>query len=406
MKLLIVAIPDSIHAARWVLQLMSAGWEIHFYPNAPFSKLREELRPHVDHSFAWRRYFRGKCGKGKIHYCGILNTKLRWPRNLRELRDVILWIILRYVPRATIFHLKRQIQKFKPDLVHSLEFQASGKMVLEAKQAGAVVRRWIATNYGSDVFLFGRLPWSKQMVVDILSSCDIYSCECERDIELARSLGFKGSFWPVMPNAGGFDLNEIKSVRERYAGKPRRLIMLKGYNGWSGRALFVIEALRKVRDQIEGFEIVLFSWTEDSRIALELLHQETEIPYRLIPHLTPHKTMLELYAQAHLYIGCGISDGVSTSCLEAMAMGAFPIQSKGACCNEWFRDGETGLSIGGSDIDEIANAIRAALETPDRVKRAEIANWRVVEERLDGKKIGRLAIENYLASVQPQTGMS
>jgi len=40
---------------------------------------------------------------------------------------------------------------------------------------------------------------------------------------------------------------------------------------------------------------------------------------------TNHAAILDLFGVARVYLGVSVTDGISTSMLEAMAMGAFPI---------------------------------------------------------------------------------
>jgi len=71
--------------------------------------------------------------------------------------------------------------------------------------------------------------------------------------------------------------------------------------------------------------------------------------------------MLHYYGRARIYIGLSISDAISTSLLEAMVMGAFPIQSCTACADEWIEDGKSGFIVPPEDPHVIAEAIRRAL---------------------------------------------
>jgi glycosyltransferase involved in cell wall biosynthesis len=45
--------------------------------------------------------------------------------------------------------------------------------------------------------------------------------------------------------------------------------------------------------------------------------------------------MLKHFAEARVYIGISLSDGISTSLLEAMATGCYPIQTNTSCAREW-----------------------------------------------------------------------
>jgi glycosyltransferase involved in cell wall biosynthesis len=49
--------------------------------------------------------------------------------------------------------------------------------------------------------------------------------------------------------------------------------------------------------------------------------------------------MHEKFANSRFYIGASRSDGISTSFLEALALGAYPIQTNTSCGNEWVEKG-------------------------------------------------------------------
>ncbi len=50
-------------------------------------------------------------------------------------------------------------------------------------------------------------------------------------------------------------------------------------------------------------------------------------------------------------IGFSKSDGISTSLLEAMTMGAFPIETGTACASDWIQDGVSGAIVSLGDDD-------------------------------------------------------
>jgi hypothetical protein len=49
--------------------------------------------------------------------------------------------------------------------------------------------------------------------------------------------------------------------------------------------------------------------------------------------------MYENFANSRIYIGASRSDGISTSFLEALVLGAYPIQTNTSCGNEWVEKG-------------------------------------------------------------------
>jgi glycosyltransferase involved in cell wall biosynthesis len=134
---------------------------------------------------------------------------------------------------------------------------------------------------------------------------------------------------------------------------------------------------------------------EDVKIAAYLFEQETGIPIKIVPSFSPEQEILSQFGSARVYIGLSISDGISTSLLESMIMGAFPVQSCTACADEWIQDGKSGMIVPPEDPDEIANAIRRALTDDQLVDQAAEENWRTAKERLDYPIVQPQAIKIY-----------
>ena len=306
-------------------------------------------------------------------------------------------VLNKWRPDRRVDDLVRLIRKIKPDLIHSLEFQSGGYLTLEAKRRyGPGFPPWIATNWGSDLYLFGRLDAHRDKVRGVLREADYYSCECVRDIGLAKDLGFTGTLLPVIPTTGGFDLEHKKALQSGTPPSQRRLILLKGYQGWAGRALVGLRALALCRDALQDYRIAVYGvLSDDVMIAAELLQQELGIPVDVIPHCG-HDEILKLFGRARIYLGLSISDAISTSLLESMAMGAFPIQSNTACTGEWITDGVSGLVVPPEDPQVVADAIKIALKNDALVDEAARINHQVVKERLDRRKIKEQVIRMYM----------
>jgi glycosyltransferase involved in cell wall biosynthesis len=264
-----------------------------------------------------------------------------------------------------------------------MEIQHAGYLTLEAKKRlKGNFPVWIVNNWGNVIYLFGRLADHVERIKEVLATCDYYACECQRDVLLAQQMGLKGKVLPVWPNAGGFDLDRLAQFRQPGPTSARRLILLKGYQHWSGRALVGLRALALCADSLRGYRIGIYRASNDVKLTAELVSQTTGLPIEVIPYCS-HDDMLRWYGQARISIGLSISDAISTSLLEAMVMGAFPIQSCTSCCDEWIVDGETGAIVPPEDPGAIAAAIRRAVSDDQLVDRAAELNARVACQRLD-----------------------
>ena len=382
MKILIVAMSDSIHTARWISQIADQGWDIHLCPSTGDSL-------HTD-----------ICGVTfhPIFFCGRVGNRIS-KIGVSIIRDVIIFffsIVKKIMAKWHPLTLIDVIANIRPDIVHSLEMQHAGYQVLEAKKTfKGKFPPWIVTNWGSDIYLFGRLAAHAIKIREVLSRCDYYSCECNRDVCLGQAYGFEGTVLPVFPNTGGFNIENIKQLRQTGPVSARRLIMLKGYQHFAGRALVGLRALERCSDLLAGYEVAIYCSVHDVILAAELFSFSTGIPTRIIPHHSPHDEILRLHGQARISLGLSISDAISTSLLEAMVMGSFPIQSWTACADEWIEYGKNGMLVPPEDPDVIEKSLRLALTDDCLVDAAAAYNERLMQERLDSQKLKKMAVEFY-----------
>lgn len=384
MRILFVVRPDSIHTARWISQISDQGWDIFVFPAfiAPSSPDLRNLT--VFESFIPRRRVKGN----RVH-------SIWWPIPF-FLADFIVSRIKGVKTHS--FKTKALaivIRQIKPDIVHSLEIQHAGYLTLDAKNIlPKKFPAWIVTNWGSDIYLFGRLAEHNRKLAAVLANCDYYSCECQRDIILAKDLGFKGITLPVLPSAGGMELRKALMLKSNVSPASRRLILLKGYQNWAGRALVGLQAMRLCAELLQDYTLNIYMASPDVLIAAELFSQDTKIPVRIISSIS-HDEMLRLYNRSRIYIGLSISDGISTSLLEAMSMGTFPIQSCTACADEWILHGQSGFIVPPEDPQAVAEALRRALTDDLLVNRAAEINAQTVAQRLDNTVIRPQVIKMY-----------
>jgi len=311
------------------------------------------------------------------------------------------YLINRFFPNFFQNQLKRFINKIKPDLVHTLETQGAGYLFSALRKTSLEIQniKWWHTNWGSDIQIFSKMKSHQGLIRGVLSQANYYSCECSRDVQLAYDWGFNGEVLPVYPNTGGFEMESINQLRASAENtSKRKYIMLKGYNGWAGRSLVAIRSLARCADILKGHKILLFSVHDkaiDVQIAVDLLINSTGLDVEILPSNLTHKDMLEYHGMARISIGLSVGDGISTSLLEAMAMGSFPIQSNTSCVCEWIIDGETGLIVPPEDPEFIEKAIRRAISDNEMVDLANHKNYNTIQEKADYNKLKTLTNNSY-----------
>ena len=174
--ILFVAMIDSIHSARWINQIADLNWELHIFPSMD-ADINREMSNISIHDEIIREKDVGP-GIQQLNPFNIpfLNNGKFYNKAAKKIRK---YFEVEKIVKSRDSRLKSLIQKLKPDLIHSLEFQHSAYLTLQAKEL--IKNRfppWMVTNWGSDISLFGRLPEHAAKIRSILANCDFYSCEC------------------------------------------------------------------------------------------------------------------------------------------------------------------------------------------------------------------------------------
>jgi glycosyltransferase involved in cell wall biosynthesis len=374
---------DSVHTARFIEMVARTGWDIHLFPVyycEPHDKLRNVT--------VWNGVsgYRPPTSDASVRVRGL------WPWRRGRFVGVLAGRLANRLGWDAAARLGTLIRLIKPDIVHSLEFQAAGYMVetLHRRTEGRGVPLWIATNWGSDIYAFGRLPEHEVRIRSVLSRADVYACECYRDVILAREFGFAGDVMPVVPNTGGFDLAHCDALRSPDRPSSRKVIAVKGYQYSLGRSLVALRALERIADKLRDYKIVVYSPYPESVVEMpaRLMARRSGLDVQLLRKVS-HDEILKLHGRARVSISLSISDAICTSMTEAMVMGSFPIQSDTACADEWVENGKTALLVNADDSDDVARAIGRALEDDDLVDAAAMHNRQTAVERLDARQIYR-----------------
>lgn len=386
-KILFVAMTESIHTARWINELKDTNWQLNIFPSADM-RIHPELKNVTVHGFDYiperanELYF---AGSFPIPLPKLLNSTTTFLRQYKERNDTMY--------RAK--QLAKVIQIIKPDIIHSLEMQHSSYLTLQAKEIiGDTFPPWIYTPWGNDIYFFGRLQNHSDKIKKVLSQCNYYIPKSERDIQLAKNFGFKGTILTKLPGNGGLDTEKLKTY---WKGKPsdRKCVIIKGYQGVMNRALVALHAIELCSDVLKDYELIVYSAvTEDVKLKIDLIKHDTGLNISVLPP-TSHEDMLKLYGKSKVSISINLTDGVSNSLLESMVMGTFPIESDTSCANEWISRGYTGCIVPPENPKYIANAIKFAIQNNYLLDRASETNFKLAQTTIDKSVINPKIIQLY-----------
>ena len=377
-KILIVCMFDSIHVGRWLSQFTDQDVEFVLFPSKKFKKIHPRLRLLTrSHSLA--------------------SFKVAHPIKHLGIIGYIDFAIFEQISRLfqgslRVRYLRNILRKNKFDYVHSLEIQGAGYLCDEAITDKNF--KFILTNWGSDIFYFQHLPEHLPRIKSVLRKADLYSAECKRDYQLAVDLGFEGIQLPCIPNSGGIEPST--NLESSIPTSKRKNIVVKTYGGVFGRGELAINAISKVLKQNEEITVYFYSVTEDLIDSVMVLASEFQnrISFSTIKKPVSHQDLSKIFERSRIYIGCSISDGISTSFLEALAKGVYPIQTNTSCANEWIEKGAIGSIISLNEI-ELENALKVAIEDDNLVSKAAIANLSVIESHAKVSHIQKASLNFY-----------
>ena len=365
-RVLVVAMADSIHTARWLAQFRDEAIDVELFPSSPHRRVHPLVQD-LERSTGPLRL--------------TVTRSMRHAALPLALLDTIAGNRLRAIV------LRRRVARFDPDLVHVVEIQHAGYVALAAKTALAD-RRVIVTNWGSDIFWFQHMPRHRRRIERVLALASDYSAECERDHTLARQLGFRGRRLPLIPNAGGL----ASPAPDGRQTSSRHAVIIKGYSGFVGRAVDVLRLLPQLGEDLRDREVVVYSADLKTRVVASWIQRRNGIRMSIHPkHALTHDEVLDLMSAARVYVGYSRSDAISTSMLEAMSQGAYPIQTTTSCAEEWVEHGVSGSLVSFGDHAALVQEMRRALRDDALVDHAAEVNAGVCRTRLDPAHVARIA---------------
>jgi len=376
-QVLLIGMLDSIHVARWLSQFKDSSIDFLIFPSKKFRKIHPELITLSKHN--------------NYKIFGLSRTK-----RIAGYLDFVKYVL----PSKMGFETGRQravskiLRHRSFDFIHALELQGAGYLVDSLDVELLRNPSLIVTNWGSDIYFFKKFPDHKKRIKSLLAKADYYSAECERDYQFARNLNFSGIDLPCIPNAGGFDL--VNSPQEISPPSHRKQILIKGYGGIFGRADLPISILESVAEEFPSYLFHFYSVTEDVQLLLDRLPEKLHSRIRIttVKQRITHPEMLREFQKSRIYIGCSESDGVSTSFLEALTTGTYPIQTGTSCANEWVLKGVQ-ASVINLDENELLQVVRKSMSEDQMVDNAARQNFEIASKFLSRKKIAQLASKYY-----------
>jgi glycosyltransferase involved in cell wall biosynthesis len=379
---LVIGMADSIHVARWLKQFVNENIDFFLVPSKKFRNMNWELEALFQ-------------SKSIARYTFIAPLKVNFLQGYLDfLKHELLAKVFKRLTRSN--NLIKIITKYNFTYIHALELQGAGYLLNYVPSILLSESKIIVTNYGSDIYYFKNMTEHVDLIRKTLSLADFYSAECERDYALAQEFGFKGRNLPCIPNAGGFDLSKYRT--NFIPPSKRNQIIIKGYGGVFGRADIPIKLIEQIAFEFPKVDFFIYSLTKELESIISGFSQNLKqrVKVSQVRSRLKHDRIINEFMQSRIYVGCSESDGISTSFLESLITGAYPIQTSTSCASEWVSRGAI-CSIVPLDIDQVLQSIRQALQSNQLVDRASEENFKIAQRYLNDEVIKEEALKFYRA---------
>jgi glycosyltransferase involved in cell wall biosynthesis len=372
-SILLIGMLNSVHFANWLERIKFMDTDIYLYPSRQYKNLHPKITEILREHKSIKVISLIPNARLSVYLEFLLDTK--W----------FCWISI--FSRKN--RLSRLLRRNKFSKIHAIEIQHAGYLLHTALPPELKFNNIIVTNWGSDIYYYRQFPDHALKIRQSLSIAQYYSAECKRDYDLAREFGFSGTSLPLVPNSTTFSEEHFKQNLSR--SSQRSQIIMKCYGATFGHGDLLLQIASNILRVHGNMSIYAYSVTDDLVQAAEKLEKifNHRFRYSTVSFPVPHKKIIEEFARSRIYIGASKSDGVSTSFLEALATGAFPIQTATSCAGEWV---ESGASAGivqptkraiEEKIDEVINNFEILEDAQER-------NFALAKERLSYPVIAKI----------------
>ena len=266
---------------------------------------------------------------------------------------------------------RRLVRLWRPDLVHGHYLSTAGLYLAVCHS-----RPVVASAMGSDVLIDTRAAHARALIRASPRWVDRYTSVAPHLTRRMVDLGIPKESISTFP--WGIDL----SVFHPPSDPPDRSIVVstRGFEPVYD-VTTVVSAFTNLAVHHDGSRLVLYG---DGSLRSALLDQirREGIGRRVdLMGRADSETLSRGLGSASVYVSTSLSDGTSTSLLEAMATGLVPVVTDVEANREWVSDGENGLRFPPRDVPALERALERALTDDALRARARAMNPKLVAER-------------------------
>lgn len=396
MRILFIADGRSPIAINWINHFVDLGHDVHLVTTFA-SNLSIDIATvtHIPVAFSGLKRESGSSG-----VIGLFDgsDRIRFRTRVRQLLGP-------YTLPSSARKLSQIALDLEPDIIHAMRIPFEGMMAAKAfLQAPLVISVW-----GNDFTLHGSATQKMMSLTKTtLQRCAALHVDCNRDLRLAKTLGFPSERPAVvLPGSGGIIPDiffpppeetqiETLTVQGRSLDLQPDATMIvnpRGFRAYIRNDTFFqsIPLILEQRPNTVFLCPAMGGLAEAEKWVSDLGIRQS---VRLLPKLNAQE-MAAVYRRSKISLSVSEHDGTPNTLLEAMACGCFPIAGDIDSIREWIGDGKNGFLVDPSKPNELADAVTKALEQPGLVSRAREDNFEIIRQRANRSNVMQRAERFY-----------
>ena len=185
-------------------------------------------------------------------------------------------------------------------------------------------------------------------------------------------------------------------IKRHFSSQQKKKVYIKGYGGQFGLGAIAIEVGMNLLKEFSWIELVIVSVSPElEKITKELvIKYPNRVQYWTVKSKLKHDEVLNLLQRSIIYIGASKSDGISTTFLEALVAGAYPVQTDTSCASEWTKKGFH-ASVVPPNFESIYDAAKHALNNLKVTEKFVVMNKELSKIHLLSPSINQVALKFY-----------
>ena len=309
-----------------------------------------------------------------------------------QLRDFGGWLRNRKINNLRIavstlwraLQIRRCVDDLKPDVIIGNWVTTFGLYIMLSRRTP-----FILFAYGEDIVVDPyRSPFHRAVTTEVIKSARIVLIDSEVQRRALLSLGCSRDKILCFP---WFDENDLRKVDSdpslrHKLGWERNTVVVCVRNHEPEYAVdTLIRAIPRVLRKAPNVRFLIFgSGTQTSRL-IQLAHNLEVWPYLHFAGQVPRHRLLRQMKDCDIYVSASITDGTSSSLLEAMSLGVPVVVTSIHANREWITHAVNGLMFPIGDAEKLARAIVDLDRDPARRERLQRAARLVIRRRVDWK---------------------